>query len=177
MLDSQTHRRDGEAGSVDRCAVRVNFLRGSARTVKALGFTLVELIIAVAIVAIIGSIAFPSYQSAMNKSRFNVAKRDILEIEMSMEKYFTRNNRFPATLDEITNKPDPWGNPYQYLAMEGASTGQKRKDKSLHPLNTDYDLYSMGPDGKTATPLTAKASRDDIVRANNGAFIGWGQDF
>lgn len=141
------------------------------------GFTLVELVIAVAIVAIIAAIAVPSYQFAMNKSRFNVAKRDILEIQVQMERYFTQKNRFPATLDEITTKPDPWGNPYQYLDMDGASVGKKRKDKSLHPLNTDYDLYSMGPDGKTATPLTAKASRDDIVRANNGAFIGWGQDF
>lgn len=141
------------------------------------GFTLVELIIAVAIVAIMASIAVPTYQSAMNKSRFNVAKRDILEIQVQMERYFTQRNRFPATLDEITNKPDPWGNSYQYLDMDGASVGQKRKDKSLHPLNTDYDLYSMGPDGKSSTPLTAKASRDDIIRANNGAFIGWGEDF
>jgi general secretion pathway protein G len=123
------------------------------------------------------AIAVPTYQSAMNKSRFNVAKRDILEIQVQMERYFTQRNRFPATLDEITNKPDPWGNPYQYLDMDGASVGQKRKDKSLHPLNTDYDLYSMGPDGKSSTPLTAKASRDDIIRANNGAFIGWGEDF
>lgn len=54
--------------------------------------------------------------------------------------------------------------------------GKKRKDKSLYPLNTDYDLYSMGPDGKSQTPLTAKASRNDIVRAKNGAFIGWAAD-
>ena len=45
------------------------------------------------------------------------------------------------------------------------------------PLNSDFDLYSMGPDGQTATPLTAKASRDDIVRANNGGFIGVASDY
>jgi len=150
---------------------------GSTGNPCSTGFTLVELIIAVAIVAIMAAIAVPTYQSAMNKSRFNVAKRDILEIQVQMERYFTQRNRFPATLDEITSKPDPWGNPYQYLDMDGASVGKKRKDKSLHPLNTDYDLYSMGPDGESSTPLTAKASRDDIIRANNGAFIGWGQDF
>jgi len=47
-----------------------------------------------------------------------------------------------------------------------------RKDHNLVPLNTDYDLYSMGPDGNSVGPLTAKASRDDIIRANNGSYIG-----
>ncbi len=30
----------------------------------------------------------------------------------------------------------------------------------------------MGKDGKSASPLTAKISHDDIVRANNGAYFG-----
>ena len=47
-----------------------------------------------------------------------------------------------------------------------------RKDKKLVPLNSDYDLYSMGPDGESKPPLTAKASKDDIVRANDGEFVG-----
>jgi general secretion pathway protein G len=53
-----------------------------------------------------------------------------------------------------------------------AAKGQARKDHSLVPLNSDYDLYSTGPDGATASPLTAQASRDDILRANNGRFVG-----
>jgi general secretion pathway protein G len=40
------------------------------------------------------------------------------------------------------------------------------------PINTDYDLYSMGKDEASTAPLTARASLDDIVRANNGGFIG-----
>ena len=51
------------------------------------------------------------------------------------------------------------------------------KDKSLHPLNSDYDLYSMGKDGASTGPLTAKASRDDVVRANDGRFIGLAKDY
>ncbi len=35
----------------------------------------------------------------------------------------------------------------------------------------------MGPDGKSVAPLTAKASRDDIVRANDGKFIGEASDY
>jgi general secretion pathway protein G len=49
---------------------------------------------------------------------------------------------------------------------------QCRKDKFLHPINTDYDLYSMGVDGKSAKPITAQPSQDDIIRINDGAYIG-----
>lgn len=73
---------------------------------------------------------------------------------------------------------DPWGNPYRYTNIANTkSKGKLRKDKSLVPLNTDYDLYSMGADGASQPPLTAKASRDDIVRANNGDFVGLATDY
>jgi general secretion pathway protein G len=44
-------------------------------------------------------------------------------------------------------------------------------------LNTDYDLYSMGKDGKTKGPLTAKDSHDDVIRANDGRFIGLASEY
>lgn len=78
-----------------------------------------------------------------------------------------------AEADQIR---DPWGNPYQYLNLSDpnikGATGKARKDHNLVPINSDFDLYSMGKDGKSVSPLTAAASRDDIVRANNGRFIG-----
>ena len=68
---------------------------------------------------------------------------------------------------------DPWGHAYQYLNHATAKgKGAFRKDKRIVPINTDYDLYSMGKDGQSVAPLTAKASRDDIVRANDGRFVG-----
>jgi len=50
--------------------------------------------------------------------------------------------------------------------------GQARKDRFLVPLNSDYDLYSAGKDGESRPPLSAQMSQDDIVRANDGAYIG-----
>jgi general secretion pathway protein G len=52
-----------------------------------------------------------------------------------------------------------------------------RRDKNLVPINTDFDLYSVGKDGVTVSPLTAAQSRDDVVRANDGTFIGLGEDY
>lgn len=52
-----------------------------------------------------------------------------------------------------------------------------RKDHNLHPINSDFDLYSSGADGQSSKPLTAGASKDDIIRANNGSFYGYGKDY
>ena len=72
---------------------------------------------------------------------------------------------------------DPWGLPYEYLNLDGVPIGMMRKDQALVPINSDYDLYSKGPDGASIMPLTAPMSRDDVVRANNGAFIGIASDY
>ena len=48
---------------------------------------------------------------------------------------------------------------------------------SIVPLNTDFDLYSMGQDGASKGPLSAKASRDDVLRAGDGTFVGPAADF
>ena len=74
---------------------------------------------------------------------------------------------------------DPWSRPYTYLNIATAEpgTGAFRKNGNLSPLNTDFDLYSAGKDGDSKGPLNAKASRDDVVRANNGAFIGRVEDY
>jgi general secretion pathway protein G len=47
-----------------------------------------------------------------------------------------------------------------------------RKDRFLVPINSDFDLYSMGADGESLPPLQNPRSRDDIIRAGNGAYIG-----
>jgi len=59
----------------------------------------------------------------------------------------------------------------------GGGAAQARKDRFLVPINTDFDLYSMGKDGESVPALTAAKSRDDVVRAANGAFIGLASKF
>ncbi len=87
----------------------------------------------------------------------------------------------PDNLEQVgmAGKLDPWGNPYEYLNVfnDGHGPPHPRKDHFLHPLNSDYDLYSMGADGDTKVPLTARASRDDIIRASNGGYIGIAADY
>lgn len=79
------------------------------------------------------------------------------------------------------NKTSYWFEPDSAYAAQGgggnASKGKPRKDRFLHPINSDYDLYSMGKDGESVEPLTAKKSHDDVIRANDGSFVGLAVEF
>ncbi len=106
---------------------------------------------------------------------WGIAQR-IKQISNEITIFRLTNRRYPASLQEIgmDGKLDPWGRPYQYLLIAGTKDkkGFQRKDKNLVPLNSDYDLYSLGRDGGSSPPITALNSHDDIVRANNGGFVG-----
>ena len=141
------------------------------------GYTLIELMISMAICGTLSAIAIPQYSSFRNRAYVAVAISDIKNIGKAIILYNLDNNQYPDTLADINmqNRLDPWDQPYVYLRIEGASKpgyGALRKDHSLVPVNSDFDLYSIGPDGKSVAPFTAKASKDDIVRANNGRYIG-----
>jgi general secretion pathway protein G len=144
------------------------------------GFTLVEILIVVGLIGTLAAIAVSIYIRAIEKARVTRAIGDITNISLSITAMQAQHGSLPDSLADVgmATPIDPWGHPYQYVNLEGMTgKGKARKDKNLVPLNTDYDLYSLGADGESATPLTAKASRDDIVRANNGGFIGLASDY
>ncbi|UNP28065.1 type IV pilin protein [Lysobacter gummosus] len=58
------------------------------------GFTLMELMVVVAIVGILVGIAVPTYQDSVRKSRRGQAKADLTELAQAMERYYTNNNSY-----------------------------------------------------------------------------------
>lgn len=138
------------------------------------GFTMIELMIAIAIIAILVALAsmlFASYREIAQVAR---AKADIRTIQNDINSFQIDQGRLPVDLAEANLGAylDPWGHPYQYTNFETVPKGQWRKDKFLVPINSTFDLWSMGPDGQTVAALTSALSKDDIIRANDGSFIG-----
>ena len=143
------------------------------------GFTTLELLLVIAIVATLAAIAIPMYADKIEKAKIARATADIRTIGTELSAYEIENKTYPNSLTDIRNPVplDSWGNSYKYTKVAGAVVGGLRKDKFLVPLNTDFDLYSMGKDGKSKPPLTAKDSWDDIVRANNGTYVGLASEY
>ncbi len=222
------------------------------------GFTLIELMLAVAIIGIMSSLAIPNYLGFLEKARVARAVSELNALDKEIKGYALSAELYPDSLAQIGRNAllDPWGNPYQYLRINcgavvlgrldnltppvfgsvesvlpvsvtlpavnahvsftvfnghhqgliqliqgngggnggggngggngnGGGGGQpcsngnggKRKDHSLVPINSDFDLYSMGKDGQSVAPLTAPKSHDDVIRANDGSYYGLASNF
>jgi len=142
------------------------------------GVSVLELTLAIGVVALVASVAVPSLDVYLNRGKSARAIGDIGTISIQLYRWQSNTRKFPETLAEagLSGFVDPWGNPYQYVNVTSAKPGAVRRDRNGTPLNSDFDLYSMGPDGRTETRLNEAKARDDIVRANNGQFVGIAED-
>ena len=117
------------------------------------GFTLLEIIVVVAIIAILAAYIAPKVAGRVDDARISKAKSDIRVLESSLELYKLDNFVYPSSgqgLDSLVNKPsgegtknwrdggyikklnkDPWGNEYQYV-YPGS--------------NGEFDVFSLGAD-------------------------------
>ena len=145
---------------------------------------LIELLVALAVVGLLTAIALPAYSAIIEQQKVGEARRELLEIGIVIERYRTMRFEVPETLTELGLDADllvdPWGRPYQFLSFNSSTpgiAGMIRKDHNLHPLNSEFDLYSFGKDGQSQSPLTAMSSRDDVIWARDGGFVGLAEDY
>lgn len=122
---------------------------------KQAGFTLIEVMVVVVILAILAAIVVPRILKRPEQARIVAAKQDITAIENALSLYKLDNGFYPSTnqgLQALVTKPssspvpenwapdgylkkvpvDPWGNSFQYM----------------HPgQHDDIDIWSNGPPG------------------------------
>jgi general secretion pathway protein G len=143
------------------------------------GFTIIELLSVVAIIGVLASMAIPRYRTQVEKARVAKAIGDLRAIASDLNGIIP----LPSSLAAIGRAGylDPWGRPYVFYPFPpstgGATPGGARMDRFLHPLNSMFDLYSKGKDGASSLPLTAKASHDDVIFANDGGFYGLASNY
>ena len=139
------------------------------------GYTLIELLVTIALIGILLSLLVPSVTDLLQRQKLQRATTDLVILANAIDRFTGANGALPDDLTEIDipTIKDPWGRDYEYLpnTVKGYF-GKARKDRFLKPLNSDFDLYSFGPDGESRTPLQNPKSHDDIIRAANGAYYG-----
>lgn len=105
------------------------------------GFTLIEVMVVVVILAILATIVVPRIMDRPDQARVTKARQDIRAVESALNLYRLDNFRYPGTDDGLESlvpkyldrlPEDPWGNAYYYL-----SPGE----------HGEYDIYSLGADG------------------------------
>jgi general secretion pathway protein G len=116
-------------------------------------FTLVEIMLVVAILGILAALVIPRIAGKSEEARVTAAHTDIKSgIKTALDEFEVDNGFYPGSLQDLLTQPhnakgwhgpyldqapiDPWGNPYLY-----AYPGKHNP--------TGYDLWSAGPDGKS----------------------------
>jgi type IV pilus assembly protein PilE len=101
--------------------------------VRSRGFTLLEVMIACAIVAILAAIAYPSYKTSVQKSRRSDATTALLGVASQMERYSTEKGTYAT-------------------ATLGTGAG------AVFPNHTENSYYNLSLANLTATTYTARAA-------------------
>lgn len=106
---------------------------------RSFGFTLVELMVVIAIIGILATVILPKLLQNIGKGQRAAAQVQIRGFEGALDMYYADNYKYPDSLSElvpdyIKKVPnDPWKNPYYYSSV--SQHGQ------------DVDLASYGKDG------------------------------
>lgn len=117
-----------------------------------IGITLIELMVVVAIIAIISAFAYPSYQRYVVKAKRTVAQNTLLQVADRQQQFFMDNKRYTTDLTDLGFTADPY-----VVDDDGNSTvaGDSNAVYSLSLSNVTATTWTV-----TAAPLNGQLSRD-----------------
>lgn len=112
--------------------------------VKNKGFTLIELMIVIAIIGILASIAIPQFSAYRTRSYNAAAMTDIRSAATAQEAYFIENGRYAGSYAHLTLAPDFGTSPYVTLTV---AADEKSYTMTAYHSSGDKTYSLMGPGG------------------------------
>jgi type IV pilus assembly protein PilE len=109
------------------------------------GFTLIELMITVAIVAILAGIAYPSYRDQVRRSNRAEGRSALLQVQVAQEKFFLQNNRYAGaataagSVTELNNAPTIASPGVPGLGIPSVTPRGHYTITLVRPNNTEYE--------------------------------------
>jgi type IV pilus assembly protein PilE len=141
---------------------------------KPKGFTLIELMIVVAIIGILAAIAYPSYQDSVRKSRRADAKAALLGFSNAMERRFTLMNTYrgAAAGGADTGAPAP----AIYPAEAPIDSGTKYYDLTINAANaSSFTLWATPKGAQASDPCGTLTLAHTGVKGVTGATLSPGE--
>jgi general secretion pathway protein G len=127
------------------------------------GFSLVELLLVLVILAVLAGIVVPKFTGRSEQAKVTAAQTDIGRLEVAFDAFEIDNGRYPTAdegVEALIERPsdsDTWRGPYLKRGMPRDPWGNEYVYEYPGRWNENgYDLYSLGPDGQDGT-------EDDIV--------------
>jgi general secretion pathway protein G len=118
------------------------------------GFTLLELLVVVAIIGLLAAYVGPKYYAQVGKSEQSVAKAQIEAFSRALGTYRLDVGNFPSTeegLAALVGKPASaakWNGPYLDKAVPADPWGRPYSYRTPGTHNGDFDIESLGKDGQ-----------------------------
>ena len=120
------------------------------------GFTLMEVLLVIAIIALLVAFVVPSYLNVALGAKIQNTKNAVMALTRVIQMYYLNVGAYPKELKDLMEKPEDeavaakWQGPYlDSVDKLKDSWGQDLKYKCPGEYNsTTYDLWSVGPDGQ-----------------------------
>ena len=129
------------------------------------GFTLIELMIVVAIAAILTAVAIPSYRQYVMQSHRSVAKSTLLEMASREDSFYTLNNSYPASATSLgystatVTVPDATSSYYQVSVVTGNASTYSLQAVPVGSQSNDscgtYTLNNLGQQGNSGNTTSS----------------------
>ena len=113
------------------------------------GFTLIEILIVVAIIGLIAALIGPNLMGRFEKSKEEITKAQVEMLSSAVQAFMIDMRRYPNSLEELIKSTDQqWRGPYlSKLSIPKDPWGRDYQFK-FPGDHGPFDLYSLGPDGK-----------------------------